>query len=246
MGLPASHLLPVTRIQSWQVPCFIPPAMVPEQDWQDPAEFKGCGRFCSDSWRIFCRGHRGLRDVEDRNLQAYLRWLTKGVLEERRGGGRKQKATEGSAGGEGLVLLMEARSRQLAMSVCSCFACMAACWSALISAAFRHLPPLLQATSASLTARRPPPARTNTGCGPGVGSGVAAAAASRPRRTRRIGVSPGARRRRQSAARPAPLLRVLPDCIVVHLDYIALSFDSSKLCRQWVCASTGIWPREWT
>jgi hypothetical protein len=27
-------------------------------DWQEPSEFKGCGKFVSDSWRIFCKGAR--------------------------------------------------------------------------------------------------------------------------------------------------------------------------------------------
>jgi hypothetical protein len=53
------------------------------QDWEDPQEFLGCGKFTADSWRIFCRGHRSLRDVEDATLKRYLRWLTKGVLEEK-------------------------------------------------------------------------------------------------------------------------------------------------------------------
>lgn len=44
-------------------------------DWQLPSEFSGCGKFTSDSWRIFCRGHRSLEDVEDKNLRRYLHWL---------------------------------------------------------------------------------------------------------------------------------------------------------------------------
>lgn len=27
-------------------------------DWQEPAQFKGCGKFVTDSWRIFCKGSR--------------------------------------------------------------------------------------------------------------------------------------------------------------------------------------------
>lgn len=33
-----------------------PPAPGPTQDWSDPSEFFGCGKFTADSWRIFCRG----------------------------------------------------------------------------------------------------------------------------------------------------------------------------------------------
>ena len=44
------------------------------KDWQLPSEFAGCGKFTSDSWRIFCRGHRSLEDVEDKNLRRYLHW----------------------------------------------------------------------------------------------------------------------------------------------------------------------------
>ncbi|GAB4820503.1 hypothetical protein N2152v2_007549 [Parachlorella kessleri] len=54
-----------------------------EKDWEDPQEFKGCGKFTSDSWRIFCRGHRSLRGIEDPTLLRYLRWLTKGVVEDK-------------------------------------------------------------------------------------------------------------------------------------------------------------------
>lgn len=47
-------------------------------DWSDPSDFKHCGRFVRDSWRIFCRGQRSLQGVEDRNLLRYLRWLMHG------------------------------------------------------------------------------------------------------------------------------------------------------------------------
>jgi adenine-specific DNA glycosylase len=45
------------------------------KDWVLPSEFSGCGKFTADSWRIFCRGHRSLEDVEDKNLRRYLHWL---------------------------------------------------------------------------------------------------------------------------------------------------------------------------
>lgn len=51
--------------------------------WQDPSEFKGVGKFCADSWRIFCRGYRDLHSVDDKSLCRYLRWLTKGELEDK-------------------------------------------------------------------------------------------------------------------------------------------------------------------
>lgn len=31
------------------------------QDWVDVQEFYGCGKFVSDSWRIFCRGELALQ-----------------------------------------------------------------------------------------------------------------------------------------------------------------------------------------
>jgi len=45
------------------------------KDWLSPAEFAGCGKFTADSWRIFCRRHRKLEDVEDKNLRRYLHWV---------------------------------------------------------------------------------------------------------------------------------------------------------------------------
>lgn len=79
------------------------------QGWEDPAEFKGCGKFVSDSWRIFCRGHRSVRDVDDATLQRYVRWLTHGLLEEkakkkRQGQQQRQGARTGAAGGRGQFL----------------------------------------------------------------------------------------------------------------------------------------------
>lgn len=46
-----------------------------EDDWACPSEFKGCGRFVADSFKIFCRGHRTASSVDDVNLSKYLRWL---------------------------------------------------------------------------------------------------------------------------------------------------------------------------
>lgn len=62
-------------------------------DWQDPSEFKHCGKFVSDSWRIFCRGHRSVHDVEDRNLQRWLRWRLCGSAEGRAEAKQRQRAT---------------------------------------------------------------------------------------------------------------------------------------------------------
>ncbi|CAL8465066.1 g4601 [Coccomyxa elongata] len=49
-----------------------------EKDWKDPSEFYGCGKFTSDSWRIFCRGERSSKGVEDATLLRYLRWRNTG------------------------------------------------------------------------------------------------------------------------------------------------------------------------
>lgn len=54
-----------------------------EKDWEVPSEFHGCGKFVTDSWRIFCRGHRTTRDVDDVNLKRYLQWLNKGEQVEK-------------------------------------------------------------------------------------------------------------------------------------------------------------------
>ncbi|KAK9833390.1 hypothetical protein WJX81_000936 [Elliptochloris bilobata] len=54
------------------------------EDWEEPSEFFGCGRFAADSWRIFCRGGAaslGPRDVEDATLQRYLRWARTGAAD---------------------------------------------------------------------------------------------------------------------------------------------------------------------
>ena len=58
--------------------------LTPYQDWEDPSEFFGCGRFAADSWRIFCRGGAAAlapRDVEDATLQRYLRWARTGTAD---------------------------------------------------------------------------------------------------------------------------------------------------------------------
>lgn len=57
--------------------------------------FKGCGKFAADSWRIFCRGHRDLRSVDDVSLCRFLRWLVK---EELPGDGRKKLARQQQGG----------------------------------------------------------------------------------------------------------------------------------------------------
>lgn len=70
-------------------------------DWQDPSEFKHCGKFVSDSWRIFCRAHRSLAGIEDKNLRRYLSWVLSESVEDkeaeekqrqRAGASRKRKA----------------------------------------------------------------------------------------------------------------------------------------------------------
>ncbi|BDA50661.1 probable methyl-CpG-binding domain protein 4 [Coccomyxa sp. Obi] len=53
-----------------------------EKDWKDPSEFYGCGKFTSDSWRIFCRGERSSKGVADATLLRYLRWRNTGSLKE--------------------------------------------------------------------------------------------------------------------------------------------------------------------
>jgi hypothetical protein len=50
--------------------------------WSQPSDFKHCGRFVCDSWRIFCCGQRSAAGVEDKNLLRYLRWLLHGRLDE--------------------------------------------------------------------------------------------------------------------------------------------------------------------
>lgn len=52
------------------------------QEWEDPVEFYGCGKFTSDSWRIFCRGVKASKGVEDATLLRYLRWLNTGSLKD--------------------------------------------------------------------------------------------------------------------------------------------------------------------
>ena len=52
------------------------------QDWEDPSEFYGCGQFCSDSWRIFCRGDLSGKGVQDKKLQKYVRWWQTGSAQE--------------------------------------------------------------------------------------------------------------------------------------------------------------------
>ncbi len=70
------------------------------QDWEDPTEFFGCGRFAADSWRIFCRGGAARlapRDVDDPTLQRYLRWARTGSAEPRAPRPRKRRAAAATA-----------------------------------------------------------------------------------------------------------------------------------------------------
>jgi len=60
------------------------------KEWELPSEFKGCGKFVTDSYLIFCRGLRQASQVDDVNLQRYLRWVEKGD-----GGEKKKKASSG-------------------------------------------------------------------------------------------------------------------------------------------------------
>ncbi|PRW18374.1 Methyl- -binding domain 4 [Chlorella sorokiniana] len=60
-------------------------------DWEDPSEFKHCGKFVSDSFHIFCRRRHALKGVEDKTLQRYLRWRLGMVDEEQE---QQQKRSE--------------------------------------------------------------------------------------------------------------------------------------------------------
>ncbi len=61
------------------------------KNWKLPSEFSGCGKFTSDSWRIFCRGHRKLEDVEDKNLKRYLHWVLNGSSQKSKSGKKKEE-----------------------------------------------------------------------------------------------------------------------------------------------------------
>eukprot|EP00882_Tetradesmus_deserticola_P011744 GHRQ01012425.1.p1 GENE.GHRQ01012425.1~~GHRQ01012425.1.p1 ORF type:complete len:260 (+),score=89.85 GHRQ01012425.1:919-1698(+) len=43
-------------------------------DWQEPSEFRGCGKFVTDSWRIFCKGPQTATGVADAKLRHYMAW----------------------------------------------------------------------------------------------------------------------------------------------------------------------------
>lgn len=43
-------------------------------DWENPSQLYGVGKFSADSLAIFCWGMKDLRGVEDVNLKRYLRW----------------------------------------------------------------------------------------------------------------------------------------------------------------------------
>ncbi|KAI3435504.1 hypothetical protein D9Q98_001570 [Chlorella vulgaris] len=51
-------------------------------DWQQPSDFRHCGAFVTESWMIFCCGHRSLAGIGDKNLQRYLRWHLHGSVDE--------------------------------------------------------------------------------------------------------------------------------------------------------------------
>jgi hypothetical protein len=62
--------------------------------WKDPSELRGCGKFCSDSWRVFCRGEVGsVRGIDDAMLRQFVRWCGGGSG----GGGAKAGESGGSA-----------------------------------------------------------------------------------------------------------------------------------------------------
>jgi len=77
---------------------------VSAQDWEDPTEFFGCGRFAADSWRIFCRGGAARlapRDVDDPTLQRYLRWARTGSAEPRVQRAKKRRAAAAATAAPG-------------------------------------------------------------------------------------------------------------------------------------------------
>jgi hypothetical protein len=86
-------------------------------DWQDPSEFRGCGRFVADSWRIFCRngGQQGgsLQGVDDKNLQRYLRWLAHGQQQEEQEGSTPGQRERAAGGGRKRKAVAEARAGTL-------------------------------------------------------------------------------------------------------------------------------------
>jgi hypothetical protein len=69
--------------------------------WRDPSELKGCGKFVSDSWRVFCRGETGAaaaRSVDDPMLRRFARWCAGGGG----GGGAEEKKKDGGGGSDAL------------------------------------------------------------------------------------------------------------------------------------------------
>ncbi|KAF6261006.1 hypothetical protein COO60DRAFT_832409 [Scenedesmus sp. NREL 46B-D3] len=66
-------------------------------DWQQPSDFKGCGKFVTDSWRVFCKGTRDARGVDDAKLKQYITWAL-----------RQQQAGSDQAGGQELTAEEEA------------------------------------------------------------------------------------------------------------------------------------------
>lgn len=66
------------------------------QDWTDVSELYGCGKFASDSWRIFCRGCTSTAGVQDVNLKRYLAWRNSE-------GGAAAGAVSGAAGRDAML-----------------------------------------------------------------------------------------------------------------------------------------------
>eukprot|EP00878_Enallax_costatus_P016286 GHUV01017083.1.p1 GENE.GHUV01017083.1~~GHUV01017083.1.p1 ORF type:complete len:269 (+),score=61.79 GHUV01017083.1:739-1545(+) len=54
-------------------------------DWQEPSQFKGCGKFVADSWKVFCKGHRVSRGIHDVKLTQYLAWVNRWDAQEQGG-----------------------------------------------------------------------------------------------------------------------------------------------------------------
>lgn len=79
--------------------------------WADPSELRGCGKFVSDSWRVFCRGEvGGVRGIDDAMLRQFVRWCGGGGGGGGWGGGaalrsggarrwRRSSSSSGSGGG---------------------------------------------------------------------------------------------------------------------------------------------------
>lgn len=54
-------------------------AQVAAGEWSLPSDLPGCGRYATNSWRIFCLGEvPSLRELKDKELRRYVHWLTTG------------------------------------------------------------------------------------------------------------------------------------------------------------------------